>query len=201
MTPEKVAHLVRAACEAVGKNEVVIIGSQALVAQLPGDIQPPHGALMSVEVDMYFSHDEEATELLDIQGYGSPFHETHGYYIDPVSETTAVLPQDWGDRQVRRSTPSSDGTRTYTAVLPSVPDLIISKLAAAANDGGVMRNDLDFVREALSVYPVKRDELLALADKISDYHNRLYTPLEGQDLRERVKGLIDKALSPRGSVG
>jgi len=204
VTPEQLAHVVRAACRARGQREVVIVGSQVLVGYSRTGTRAPSRAILSVEADMYFPGSPRDTSLLEAHGYGSLFHETHGYYIDPVSELTAVLPVDWADRQMRFPIDSLvDGVAPYQAILPSIPDLIISKLAAAANDGGVQRDDLAFVRDALAIEPVDVEMLLSLADKIGDYHNDLYSSDGHPSLRDRVRDLVhvvipDPAFTPAG---
>ena len=62
---------------------------------------------MSMEVDILPLVDDgaEATRLADliegVAGEWSPFEEQHGFSIDGVDLTTAVLPDGWRDRLVK----------------------------------------------------------------------------------------------------
>jgi hypothetical protein len=74
----------------------VVVGSQAILASWP---DPPTLLTGSIEIDAYpanakeweAQHGVEASEEINANfGYLSPFHETHGFYIDGVDETTAT---------------------------------------------------------------------------------------------------------------
>jgi hypothetical protein len=123
---------VRALCRHFGANAVVIIGSQAILATFPDAPALMRG---SAEIDAYpenagdweARHSLTASEEINANfGYLSPFHEAHGFYIDGVDETTAVLPPGWRDRQNLMEV-NCDG-RTVYAVTPEVHDLVVSKL-------------------------------------------------------------------------
>jgi hypothetical protein len=60
-------------------------------------------------------------------GWNSQFHQTHGFYIDGVDETTAKLPQGWQARAVKVGTEVAG--RTVFGIAPAPEDLIASKLA------------------------------------------------------------------------
>jgi hypothetical protein len=51
-------------------------------------------------VDLIAKKNPEKTDSLNFIGVYSPFHETHGYYADPVDESTAILPKGWKSRLV-----------------------------------------------------------------------------------------------------
>jgi len=89
----------------------------------------------SVEIDAYptnarqweAQHGVEASEEINANfGYGSQFHETHGYYVDGIDEATAKLPLDWRDRQ--HSTAIECDGRIVWAITPDISDLVVSKL-------------------------------------------------------------------------
>jgi hypothetical protein len=69
-----------------------------------------------------------ASEHIDgLFGWNSQFHQTHGFYIDGVDETTAKLPQGWQARAVKVGTEVAG--RTVFGIAPAPEDLIASKLA------------------------------------------------------------------------
>lgn len=112
---------------------MIIIGSQAILATWP---DAPLLLRRSGEIDAYPANArdwevrhpgfEASEEIHALFGEASPFHLAHGFYIDGVDETTALLPADWRQREVRR--PIQDGEKTIFAVVPEVHDLAVSKL-------------------------------------------------------------------------
>jgi len=123
-------HAIRAAGAVLGANEVLVIGSQALHASVPGRLPPE--ALRSVEVDVAAVRGDPDGALADLIdgsiGEASMFHETFGYYAQGVVESTAVLPAGWRKRLVRYERP---GTAGVVAWCLDVHDLWISKAIAA----------------------------------------------------------------------
>ena len=110
MKRNELEHAVRAAGAIVGRAELLIIGSQALHASVPGSL--PDAALRSVEVDIAVFDDAEGriADLIDGSiGEGSMFHSTFGYYAQGVVAATAILPSGWRDRLVRFETPATNG--------------------------------------------------------------------------------------------
>jgi hypothetical protein len=88
--------------------QFIIIGSQSLhgkCTDLPDEI------LMSAEVELIAKAHPEKAELLNIIGVFSRFHETHGYYADPVEESTATLPKGWKGRLVNLPPGDTAGVR------------------------------------------------------------------------------------------
>ena len=90
MKKSQLDHVLRAARRITGETRFIIIGSQSLHASRP-DV--PDTILMSIEVDLIAQNERDRTEWLNAIGVDSPFHETFGYYADPVDETTAVVPR------------------------------------------------------------------------------------------------------------
>ncbi len=132
---ENVAHTVRVLAQEFGVDEVVIVGSQALLVHRSDVL----GRLRdSPEIDAFVlrrdseSADpdgEEASHRINsLFGEGSAFHQTHGYFIDGVDASTATLPPDWRSRAIRRQVAIGE-QRSATVVAPSIPDLVASKLA------------------------------------------------------------------------
>src|SRR5690348_2167563 len=107
MKKSELDHVLRAAKEITGEDKFIVVGSQSL-----------HGKgidvdqfLASIEVDLYVPLQERKTELLNAIGEGSPFHETYGYYADPVDERTAILPRKWKQRLVNLPPGNTNGAK------------------------------------------------------------------------------------------
>ena len=82
MTREDLEHLICAAATISDEDEIVVIGSQAVLASFPN--APPE-MLLSMEADMYPRHDPARAELFaGVLGEGSPFHDMNGYYAEAV---------------------------------------------------------------------------------------------------------------------
>ena len=80
-------HLIRASGEIAGDNEIIIIGSQAILGQFP---DAPARLLASMEADIFPKNKPERADNVDgAIGEGSSFHEVHGYYAQGVGEQTA----------------------------------------------------------------------------------------------------------------
>lgn len=120
----QVDHVLRAAGEITGEKEFVIVGSQALHGAYP-DLADQ--IIRSAEVDLIAARNIDRTEWLNVIGQDSPFHETYGYYADPVDDRTAVLPNGWAERLVTL-TPGDTGGVTARCLDPN--DLAISKYVA-----------------------------------------------------------------------
>jgi Nucleotidyltransferase of unknown function (DUF6036) len=116
-------HLIRAAADIADDQELIIIGSQAVLGQFP---DAPDDLLVSNEADLYPKNRPERSDLIDGSiGELSPFHETYGYYAQGVGEETATLPRGWRERLVPISNPN---TRGATGWCLEIHDLLISKL-------------------------------------------------------------------------
>ena len=107
MKKSQLDHVLRAAKSITGEDKFIIIGSQSLHAK-GVDVD---SLLTSAEADIYLPGAGRKTELLNSIGEGSQFHETFGYYADPVDEQTAVLPGKWKQRLVNLPPGDTDGAR------------------------------------------------------------------------------------------
>ena len=107
MKKPQLDHILRAAKEITGESRFVIVGSQSLHAR-GIDVD---ALLTSREADLYIPGKEHKTELLNAIGEGSRFHETFGYYADPVGELTAVLPKGWKGRLVNLPPGDTNGAQ------------------------------------------------------------------------------------------
>jgi hypothetical protein len=104
-------HVLRAASRIVEDNEILVIGSQAVLGNIPED-QLPSEAIRSIEADLVFLNDEDESKSDSVDGaIGelSQFHNLHGYYGQGVSLETPVLPQGIG--HVVRKTRSGNWPR------------------------------------------------------------------------------------------
>lgn len=129
-------HLIRASGEIAGDNEIIIIGSQAILGQFP---DAPARLLASMEADIFPKNKPERADNVDgAIGEGSSFHEVHGYYAQGVGEQTAVLPKDWRSRLVAVINENTNGV---TGLCLEVHDLAVSKIIAQRP------KDVEFVQE------------------------------------------------------
>jgi hypothetical protein len=129
MTREQLEHIIRAAATIAEDDEIVVLGSQAVLGQFPS--APPE-MLRSMEADVYPRNKPERWSLVDGSiGELSPFHDTFGYYAQGVPPGTATLPDGWEDRLVVVSGP---GTRGARGLCLEIHDLVVSKLVADEKD-------------------------------------------------------------------
>jgi hypothetical protein len=136
MNRQQLEHVLRAAADIADDDEIVVIGSQAILAQFPN---APPALCASHDVDLYPKNHPERAELVEGSiGELSPFHETFGYYVHGVAPETAVLPAGWQGRLVAISGP---GTRGATGWCLDVHDLAVSKAIAGRE------KDLDYLSE------------------------------------------------------
>jgi hypothetical protein len=143
-------HIIRASAEIADDDEIVVIGSQAILGTFP---DAPKELLVSTEADVYPRNRPERADLIDGSiGEGSPFHETYGYYAQGVDESTAVLPRSWRDRLVAVRNEKARG-KTGWCLEPH--DLVLSKTIAGRE------KDLLFLEGAARHGLVDRDRLLA----------------------------------------
>jgi hypothetical protein len=136
MRRSELEHLIRASGDIADDDEIIIIGSQAILGQFP---DAPARLLSSMEADVYpRNYPEKADKVDGAIGEGSSFHELHGYYAQGVGKRTAVLPEDWESRLV---TVNNENTNGVTGYCLEVHDLAVSKLIA------MRPKDLEFVQE------------------------------------------------------
>jgi hypothetical protein len=166
---EQFEHLLRAAGKIVGDDQFVVIGSQSLHAKYPG---LPDELCVSYEVDLYAKNKPGETERLNAIGVDSPFHNTHGFYADPVDEKTAILPRGWKGRLVNFGSPATGGV---TALCLDPHDLAIAKYVARRE------KDRIFNRELVARGYLERQRLLDLLSK---------TPITAEH-RNRISGYIE----------
>jgi hypothetical protein len=169
MKKQQVDHILRAAGELTGEKQFVIIGSQSLHGKYP-DLADD--ILRSFEVDLIAKNLANRTAWLNFIGQDSRFHETHGYYADPVDENTATLPKGWKGRLV--NLPPGD-TGGVSGLCLDPHDLAIAKYVARRE------KDVVFTRALAARGIVQQSQLLALLEK---------TAIEAKS-RERIRGFIE----------
>ena len=151
MKKRHVDHVLRAAGRITGQKQFIIVGSQALHGKFP---DAPDDLVRSAEVDLIASKNADRTEWLDAIGQDSPFHESFGYYADPVDDgTTLRLPKGWKGRLVNLPEGDTEGVR---GLCLDPHDLAIAKYIARRE------KDLEFNRAMARRGYVKRARLLEL---------------------------------------
>jgi hypothetical protein len=148
MTRAELEHIIRAAGTLADVEDLVVIGSQAVLGEFP---EAPAELLVSNEADVFPLRTPERSELIDSTiGEGSPFQKSFGYYAHGVGETSAILPGGWRDRLVLVS---GENTRFIRGWCLEVHDLAIAKYVAGRE------KDRDFTR-ALAAHGMVRREVL-----------------------------------------
>jgi hypothetical protein len=174
MTRAELEHLIRAAADIADDEDIVVIGSQAILGQFP---DAPPSMRVSAEADVYPLHHPERADLIDGSiGELSPFHETYGYYAQGVSETTASLPKGWKEHLI---VVQNENTRGARGLCLEVHDLLAAKAIAASE------KDIDFLTEAAKHGLAQRDTVLARLALVSADATAI----------ERAEALVRRAFS------
>ncbi len=150
MLLEQLEHLIRACADIAGDDDIVVVGSQAV---LGSHANPPPTMLVSVEADVYPRHWPERADVIEgAIGEGSPFHATFEYYAHGVGPNTAKAPEGWEERLVALR---SENTRGATGWCMEAHDLVLAKCVAGRE------KDWSFAQEAIRHQVVRPDELRA----------------------------------------
>jgi hypothetical protein len=175
MKKQQLDHVLRAAGRITGEKRFLIIGSQSLHGKHP-DL--PDDIARSAEVDLIATGHIERTEWLNAIGQDSPFHETFGYYADPVDETTATLPKGWKRRLIALSPGDTEGVK---GLCLDPHDLAIAKYVARRE------KDLIFTGELARRGITDRKRLLELLNE---------TRIE-EEVRQRIREDIERDFASR----
>ncbi len=155
MNIKQLEHILRASGSITGSREIVVIGSQSLLASFP---DAPDDLIGSMEVDCYPNDNPARADLIDGSiGELSPFHETFGYYAHGIGPETASLPAGWSARVVRFQSENTGGT---IGLCLSPADLAVSKLLAGRE------KDISFVRAMLRTGAVDETAIRSLATEL-----------------------------------
>lgn len=177
MNFDQLRHVLRAATDVVPDSDIVIVGSQSVLAAR-GDDLPPE-ATRSIEVDLAFldDADEEKADRIDgAIGELSMFHRTFGYYGQGVGMSTSVLPAGWEARLVELDAPRP-GSRVR-ALEPH--DSVAAKLVAWR------QKDLEFAGALIEAGVIDAG---TLRERIRDLPDRVTT---GQ--RARITAWLDRTI-------
>lgn len=162
-------HIIKAAGRIAEDNEVIILGSNAILAHVEN---PPFEC--SREIDIAFFNDdkeEKATKVDGSIGELSIFQETHEYFAHGISIETAVLPSGWESRLAVISNENTDGIKGYCI---SLEDLAASKLVAGRD------KDINFVTNLLYHRIIAAFKLKRLLEKLPEKRTRasglIYNP-------------------------
>lgn len=172
MNREQLAHVVRAAANVAGVDDVVVLGSQAVLATID-DRDLPHEVTRSIEADIAIDYEiarvslgvDRAELALLIEGSlgeGSQFHATHGYYAEGVELEVAVLADGWRERLVPLVSETASGPKVGWCL--SVPDVWIAKAAAGRT------KDYEFCQALVVAGLVGRDDIDRLAGSVGVSH-------------------------------
>lgn len=165
MTREEFEHAIRAAA-AVVDDEIVVVGSQAVLAHFPN---APESLLRSMEVDVFpRGQPERAAEIDGAIGDGSPFFATYGYYAHGVGPEAIIGPAGWGGRLVRLEVPAisfKDGKAIAWCL--AMHDLVLAKLAAGRE------HDFAFAANAIRAELVEVEQLNRGVDLMPGTHREL----------------------------
>jgi hypothetical protein len=153
MKKQELDHVLRAAGRITGERQFIIIGSQSLHGKYP-DLADE--IVKSAEVDLLAAKRPGRTEWLNAIGVYSRFHETFGYYADPVDEKTATLPKGWKGRLVNLPPGDTEGVK---GLCLEPHDLAIAKYVASRE------KDLVFTGELARRGILSEERLLSLLDQ------------------------------------
>jgi hypothetical protein len=150
-------HIIRAAGDIAGDDEMVILGSTAVLSQFP-DV--PEYIIRSVEADIFPRNKPSLAAVIDgCIGELSPFHQTYGYYAHGVGpETACNLPSGWEERLVPLC---NDNTRGITGWAVEIHDLVLGKYALGRE------KDLDYNAGIITLGLVSREKLLERIESLA----------------------------------
>lgn len=180
MRRDQFEHVIAAAAEVCGEQEIVVIGSQAILGNVD---EPPESMLLSMEADVYPRADPaKAIEIDGSLGDGSHFQRQFGYYAHGVGPETAVAPAGWEGRLVRVDIPPRPGqAEGPVALCLEIHDLVLAKCAAGREQ------DWCFVHDALAAEFVQVDELHR---RIGDLPE---PPADRGRVRKMLEGIVARA--------
>jgi hypothetical protein len=173
-------HVIRAAAAVTGDEEIVVIGSQAILGQFP---DAPEALLVSREADVYPRNDPDRADEIDGSlGDGSYFDSTYGYYAHAVGPETATLPAGWEKRLIAIRNANTGGS---TGLCLEIHDLVLSKCVAGRE------RDWEFGEEAIRHRLADPEELRRRVGELP------LPEAEIESVRVTVEGVIARAEASR----
>jgi len=123
MNVDTLMGLLAAAQSLCGHRDYVVIGSLSVLGMAQVETIPV-GMTLSIDADCYTLADPPRVfDLVKSLGEGSPYHQAHGVYLDPVSPLLPTLPNGWAQRLILVERPP------VVAHCLEVNDAAVSKLA------------------------------------------------------------------------
>ncbi len=143
-------HIIRAAGDIAGDDEIVILGSTAVLSQFP---EVPEKIIHSIEADIFPRNKPEMASVIDgCIGELSPFHQTYGYYAHGVGpETARNLPRGWDQRLIPIR---NENTRGITGWGLEIHDLVLGKYASGRE------KDFGFNAQVIALELVSEESLM-----------------------------------------
>ena len=176
MRRAELEHAVRAAAAVSEDDEIVVIGSQAILGQFP---EAPPSLLVSREADVYpRNRPERGDEIDGSLGDGSYFDSSYGYYAHAVGPETAIAPAGWEDRLVPIRNENTGGATGWCL---EVNDLVLSKCVAGRD------RDWEFAEEALRHGLADAEVLRCRVDALPLAAERL------DQVRRMIDGIVARA--------
>lgn len=163
MRRDQLEHAIRAACQIIGAEAVIVVGSQSILGTYRED-ELPAAATMSAEIDILPIADDDAEvarlgDLVEgVAGEFSLFEQTHGFSVDGVDLATSALPTGWRERLVKVqnvNTAAPSGDPQFTGWCLEKHDLCVAKLCA------LREKDRNFVAAMLEAELVDRGTIEA----------------------------------------
>ena len=180
MRREQLYHAIRTACTIINRSEVTILGSQSILASFSED-ELPKRATLSREIDILPIDDNPETvkELADliegVAGELSPFEQLHGFAIDGVDDSTAILSSGWRDRLIAVSGPATSlagSTLSNTGYCLSPEDLCVAKLCANRD------KDREFLGALPDTEIVDPYDIMNFLDPLNIQHEKADAPAQ-----------------------
>lgn len=178
MNREQLEHVIRASGDVLKEDEVIIVGSQAILGSSPNGL--PRDVTLSTEADVMALSDPDGEKALLINGTigeFTVFDTTYGYYAEGVEEPPCRFPEDWKERLVPVSTPATNGV---TGLCAEPHDLAVAKLLAGRD------KDLKYVRALLT------------SGRRTDDNRPCFLHLKGP---QRLPRTIERCRQPQCQVG
>jgi hypothetical protein len=175
---EELTHIIRAACDLLGEEVVIVGGSQAAIAQFPDDL--PRIVVLSREADIAaldYPTEEKAWMINGNIGEDTLFHTTNGIFAEGVGRELFLFPCGW---EARAITLDGQGATKASGLCPEIHDLAVAKLA------GGRQKDVNWIKALLQSGHIKPALLL----------ERCSQSTLAPDRRELAIGLIEQAGRP-----